>query len=203
MSDKQSTLSIDLADAVDRRLGDILDDILSELNVLIRASRSHYREFSRPAVTVNVRDLLAKSRRIALIWTVDDVVALRPDLTAEQAWEVLEYAQDIYEPESGLTTRCLDGYALHLFGPRPQATPALRDALKCVTLVPDTGVNFPYECYLHDGRCVLIRADLSEHVVTRWPFDPDVHTPHLVPSHRVPGGVFAILERVIAEAPSG
>lgn len=201
MSDAKYLLSIDVSDTVDDRLGEILNDILLELNTLVRASRRHYREDQRTAVPIDLSALLAKSRRIALIWTIEDVVALRPDLTDEQAWSVLEHARDIYTPEVGLSSRVLEGYANQLFGPRPAASPALTDAIECITYGPDTKVSFPYQCYLRDGRCVLVHWDINEHVVLATADVPMPRSPRVLPPDMIPAGLYAILERVIAEGP--
>jgi hypothetical protein len=69
-------------------------------------------------VTSHVRVLLAKDRMIAAIWSIEDVKGLRPDLSDEQAWEVLQQAEDIHDAEWGINWTTLETVASDLF-PEP------------------------------------------------------------------------------------
>lgn len=53
--------------------------------------------------------------RIAIIWSIEDVRSLRPDLTEAQGWAVLETAQDQLDAEQGLTWSVLEEHADTLF----------------------------------------------------------------------------------------
>jgi hypothetical protein len=66
-----------------------------------------------------VCDLLAKQKRIALIWAIEDVLRLRPDLTAEQAWEVLQAVESEADALVGVTWDTLEECAERLFGDGP------------------------------------------------------------------------------------
>jgi hypothetical protein len=69
-------------------------------------------------ITLYVHDLLAKHRQIAAIWSVEDVQEIRPDLTEDQAWEVLDLVGDKHDAEWGITWTMLQDVADALF-PRP------------------------------------------------------------------------------------
>jgi hypothetical protein len=62
--------------------------------------------------------LLAKHRQIAAIWAIEDVKGIRPHLTDDQAWEVLEQVRDTHDGEWGLTWTTLETVADDLF-PEP------------------------------------------------------------------------------------
>jgi hypothetical protein len=63
----------------------------------------------------HVRELLAKHHSIAAIWCTDDVRAVRPHLTEEQAWEVLQQVEDIHDAEWGISWTTLETVADDLF----------------------------------------------------------------------------------------
>lgn len=193
MKDIAHTLTINLDEAFD----DELNGILAEIEGFITAKRKQSKWLLPIHAAVNISELLAKSRTIAIIWTVEHVRKARPDLTEDQAWEVLERARRAHDRDYGLTIGNLGDHAFALFGPAPAPSPALKAALECVTLGPDRGVVFPYQCFLRDGRCVLVRRDGSGHVVIRSaPCRDDA--PHVLPPERVPATVYAILEAIIA-----
>jgi hypothetical protein len=64
-----------------------------------------------------VLQLLAKQRKIAVIWYIEDVKGIRPNLTDEQAWELLQRASDSHDAENGITWTTLEAIADDLFGP--------------------------------------------------------------------------------------
>jgi hypothetical protein len=66
-------------------------------------------------ITLYVHDLLAKHQQIAAIWSLEDVNGIRPDLTDDQAWEVLEQVRDIHDAEWGITYTTLETVAGDLF----------------------------------------------------------------------------------------
>jgi hypothetical protein len=63
-----------------------------------------------------LHDLLAAHELIADIWSVDDVLRLRPDLTAKQAWEVLKAVSDSYDVGQGISRYTIRGFARDLYG---------------------------------------------------------------------------------------
>ncbi|MGA2254537.1 MAG: hypothetical protein ABSG53_07750 [Thermoguttaceae bacterium] len=66
----------------------------------------------------HVRELLAKHHSIAAIWCIDDVKGIRPDLTDEQASEVLEEVGRKHDAEYGINWTTLECMADILF-PKP------------------------------------------------------------------------------------
>jgi hypothetical protein len=69
-------------------------------------------------ITLYVHDLLAKHRQIAAIWAIEDVKGVRPHLTDDQAWEVLEQLGDKHDAEWGISWTTLETVADDLF-PEP------------------------------------------------------------------------------------
>ena len=51
---------------------------------------------------IDFHQLLAKHRRIAIIWGTDDVHEVRPDLSEDQAWEVLQRAEHKHDANNGI-----------------------------------------------------------------------------------------------------
>jgi hypothetical protein len=59
---------------------------------------------STPSKTeIDVHALLAERREIAVIWCIEDVQEVRPELTENQCWEVLQQVKDIHDAEWGIT----------------------------------------------------------------------------------------------------
>ena len=68
----------------------------------------------------HVRQLLAQQHSIAAIWCTDDVRVIRPQLTEEQAWEVLQEVDDRRDAEWGITWTTLEVAADDLY-PQPDS----------------------------------------------------------------------------------
>ena len=62
-----------------------------------------------------IQKLLAKKRQVAAIWCIEDVQGLRPHLTDEQAWEVLQQVGDIHDAEYGISWMTLETVADDMF----------------------------------------------------------------------------------------
>lgn len=58
---------------------------------------------------------LAERGEIAIIWCIEDVQSVRPDLTSEQAWEVLLRCRDKHDCEWGFTWSYLRDVAALLY----------------------------------------------------------------------------------------
>lgn len=71
-----------------------------------------------------VQRLLAHYGRIAIIWAVEDVQGIRPDLTADQAWEVLYEAGRKHDADWGISWSTLGDMADILFADAPQTDQA-------------------------------------------------------------------------------
>ena len=49
-----------------------------------------------------IHDLLATRREIAVIWCIEDVQEIRPDLTEDQCWQVLETTSRYHDATIGI-----------------------------------------------------------------------------------------------------
>ncbi len=72
-------------------------------------------------IDVDIHELLTNNQQIAAIWGIDDVQSIRPDLSDEQAWEVLKMVDHHKDAELGITWLTLRMTAHHLFGDAPKA----------------------------------------------------------------------------------
>lgn len=63
--------------------------------------------------------ILRRRRQIAQLWGAADVAAVRPDLSDDQAWDVLQEVGMTRDGETGITWRVLEETAEGLFGPAP------------------------------------------------------------------------------------
>ena len=66
---------------------------------------------------VKVHRILMSRRQIASIWSVDDVLEIRPDLTEDEAWDVLQAVEDDHDANVGICWDVLEYHATCLFGP--------------------------------------------------------------------------------------
>jgi hypothetical protein len=74
---------------------------------------------SKPVdINLHVRKLLAEHHSIAAIWCTDDVRGIRPHLTEDQAWEVLQEVDRHHDAEQGITWMTLETAADDMF-PNP------------------------------------------------------------------------------------
>jgi hypothetical protein len=91
----------------------------------------HYEPHLRKAIeaspppeppSMDIHELLAERRQIAHIWSIEDVRGIRPDLSEEQAWEVLQAANDSHEADIGINRSVLECHAEMLFGDAPETS---------------------------------------------------------------------------------
>jgi hypothetical protein len=89
----------------------------------------HYEPHLRKAIEASppaeppempIDEILAERRQIALIWGVEDVREVRPDLSDEQCWEVLQQVDHHKEAELGINWETLEFFAEELFGDAPE-----------------------------------------------------------------------------------
>lgn len=104
-----------------------LDAAIDGVTDQFDAERARLRDATRMAravfdggTRIDVHELLAGRKQIAAIWSIEDVQEVRPDLTAEQAWEVLERAGDKHDAEYGISWATLEIVAEDLFGDAPE-----------------------------------------------------------------------------------
>jgi hypothetical protein len=69
---------------------------------------------------IDIHALLAERKQIAVVWCTEDVQEVRPDLTDDQAWEVLQNVRRNHDATSGVTWETLEIVAQMLFGDAPE-----------------------------------------------------------------------------------
>lgn len=65
--------------------------------------------------SIDVHELLAQRHQVAVIWSIEDAQEMRPDLTDEQAWDVLRYCRKVHDCNFGITWGLIDMAAATLF----------------------------------------------------------------------------------------
>ena len=63
----------------------------------------------------DLKELLAQHGLIAHLWSIEDVQEVRPDLSDEQAWEVLQLCDRRKDSNLGITWETLDILAEELY----------------------------------------------------------------------------------------
>jgi hypothetical protein len=76
------------------------------------------RSATQPSV-IDIHAVLAKCGQVAVVWSIEDVQGVRPDLNADQAWEVLTRCIDKHDCEYGFTWQYLQDVADDLFPKSP------------------------------------------------------------------------------------
>jgi hypothetical protein len=64
---------------------------------------------------IDIDELLRQRRQVAVIWSIEDVLQERPDLTADQAWEVLQVCREEHDCKLGFTWTFIRDVADELF----------------------------------------------------------------------------------------
>jgi len=70
------------------------------------------------SITFNIHELLNRSKRIGVLWSAEDVFEVRPDLSEDQALEVLYRAGNCHDATQGINWEMLELIAEDLF-PEP------------------------------------------------------------------------------------
>lgn len=73
---------------------------------------------------LDLNEQLARSRQIAHIWGTEDVHEVRPDLSEDQAWEVLQSVDRDCDSEYGIAWSTIEHVAEDLFGDAPETDEA-------------------------------------------------------------------------------
>ena len=68
---------------------------------------------------VDLEQLCEENRQVAVIWTTDHVETVRPDLSAEQAWEVLKLCRARWDSRQAIDWEVIEKTAAELFGKQP------------------------------------------------------------------------------------
>ena len=81
-----------------------------------------FRRNAPATIAINIHEQLATKRQIAIIWSIEDVQEVRPDLTEEQAWEVLEQVKHAHDATIGISWETLQSVADDQFAPVPTSS---------------------------------------------------------------------------------
>lgn len=71
--------------------------------------------FSSLTIMQEIMRRAADPKEIAIVWNVDDVKRVRPQLNDEQAWAVLESVAEHHDGEAGISWATLEEHADSLF----------------------------------------------------------------------------------------
>lgn len=63
----------------------------------------------------DIHRMLAERREIAIIWSVEDVLEVRPDLSMESAWAVLERCKSCHDATIGICWDIIQSIADQMF----------------------------------------------------------------------------------------
>jgi len=91
-----------------------------KLSIIYDYFANRYSSRSALTETIDIDDvdfhqLLAKDGKIAAIWCIEDVKGIRPHLTDDQAWEVLEEVGRKHDAEYGISWTTLGDFADMMF----------------------------------------------------------------------------------------
>jgi hypothetical protein len=96
------------------------DDITSRISAVRAAIAEAEAAGMSPSPSyLDIHEILAERRQIAHIWSIEDVQGIRPDLSEDQCWEVLQHVDHYKDAELGITWLTLKMAAKHLFGDAP------------------------------------------------------------------------------------
>jgi len=110
---------VSAAGDLDAAIDGVTDQFHSEQNrlkAILRASQTALDS----GMEIDVHQLLASRKQVAAIWSIEDVQQVRPDLTDEQAWEVLYQVGRKHDAEYGISWTTLECMADLLFGTAPK-----------------------------------------------------------------------------------
>lgn len=65
--------------------------------------------------SIDIHAILRANRLIAHVWGIDDVKSRRPDLTDDQAWQVLQEVERQLDSELGITWETIEAAAEGLY----------------------------------------------------------------------------------------
>ena len=70
--------------------------------------------------TLDIHELLRARRQVAVIWSIEDVQAVRSHLSDDQSWEVLQRCVRVHDCEVGFTWMLIEAVADDMY---PEAPP--------------------------------------------------------------------------------
>ncbi len=74
---------------------------------------------------IDIHKLLAERKQIAVIWSIEDVQEVRPDLDEEECWQVLELVSYRHDANDGISWLTLELAAQSLFDAAPETDNAV------------------------------------------------------------------------------
>ncbi|HMO84058.1 MAG TPA: hypothetical protein PKC18_03960 [Lacipirellulaceae bacterium] len=83
------------------------------------------RELRRPSRQLDIHAVLESRGAIAIVWSIEDVLGVRPHLSKEQAWNVLQRCEKVHDCNYGMTWDLLESVADDLY-PAPGADEAAK-----------------------------------------------------------------------------
>ncbi|HVX09907.1 MAG TPA: hypothetical protein VHC22_01780 [Pirellulales bacterium] len=110
----------DLSPHTTVRLAAIAEDAIKEWISANVPEAPRKRELAASG-DIDVHELLKTHQQVAVIWGIEDVQAVRPDLTDDQSWEVLTECRRKHDCEVGFNWLLIETIADHLF-PEPETT---------------------------------------------------------------------------------
>jgi len=63
----------------------------------------------------NIQEVLSARKQIAIIWSLEDVQEVRPDLDDEQAWKVLQACKTNHDANDGISWVTIEASADYLY----------------------------------------------------------------------------------------
>ena len=105
-----------------------LDDIIGEVEAAIDNIRKYYEPRLMHTVDVDIGELLAEHQAIGIVWDIEHVRDQRPDLSHNQAWEVLRECQGCWDRLNDPMLEAFRQVADNLF-PKLKGKAALRAQL--------------------------------------------------------------------------
>ena len=67
---------------------------------------------------IDIHEVLAERREVAIVWSIEDVQEVRPDLNDDQAWEVLQRCCKVHDCNNGFTWLLIEFVADDLYPSR-------------------------------------------------------------------------------------
>src|SRR4051794_13600103 len=87
------TYSLSIIDPVETAL----DEIIGEIEKAVENVRKYPPDCLMYQIDVDIDELLAEHKAIGIVWDIQHVKEQRPDLTDEQAWEVLKECERCWD----------------------------------------------------------------------------------------------------------
>lgn len=109
-----------VAEGLDAALDGTTSEFNEERRQLDAACRAA-RDVLTTGERLDLHTLFASRRQVAIIWSTEDVQTVRPNLTDDEAWIVLQRCEKIHDCEVGFNWLLIETVADELF-PEPAAT---------------------------------------------------------------------------------